>query len=93
MEAATGTINAVTVAVPDFEQGRDRITDIADPEFGLVAHLGEGQPQGLRLANLQSHDSVGIDTGPYGPVHGRRHRTDDRVANSLRGEELRDVGH
>ena len=56
-------------------------------------HLDERLPQGLRLTNLQRHDSVGIETGPHHPVHCRRHRTDDRVANSLRGQELCDVRH
>ena len=49
-------IDAVTVVVPDFKQSRDRIIGIADPEIGLVTRLGEGLPQGLRLANLQCHD-------------------------------------
>ena len=52
------------MAVPDFEQSRDRIVGIADPESGLVTLLGEGLPQVLRLANLKCHDSVGIETGP-----------------------------
>ena len=57
-------IDAVTVAVPDFEQSRDRVIGIADPEICIETLLGEGPPQRLRLANLQRHDSVGIETGP-----------------------------
>jgi hypothetical protein len=86
-------IDAVPVAVLDFEQSGDWIIGIANPESGLETLLGKGLSQGLRPANLQCHNRVRIETGPHDPVHCRRHRTDYRVANSLVGKELGDVHH
>jgi len=43
-------VDSVAMAVPDLEQCRDRVVDIASPERRLVAFLHEGLSQGLRLA-------------------------------------------